>query len=260
MNKSDYNLSENQPIELFYVAPNNVREGLFTIVGDEFHHARRVLRKRTNDTMLATDGLGMEYMGIIRQVTADRIICEIQKARRRPREPFTAVTLLVGMLKSHRFSIMVEKTTEIGVNRIIPILAEHCEAGESTQKISHWKAIAKAAMKQSGRSILPEIDAPLSFREAIEHVFKFPLKLIAHPCQASKQMNTILAEEAKKNLSLPVQNAVIAIGPEGGFSQNEADMAIANQFLCVSLGSRRLRSETAACVALTSLLFHQGEF
>lgn len=251
---------ENQPIELFYVSPNNVREGLFTIVGDDFHHARRVLRKRTNDTIIATDGQGMEYNGIIRQVMADRIICDIQKVRRRPREPFTTVTLLVGMLKSHRFSVMVEKTTEIGVSRIIPVLTEHCEVGDNSRKVNHWKAIAKAAMKQSGRSILPEIDAPLPFREAIDHVLKVPLKLIAHPCPAARSMNVLLAEENKKNLSLPLQHVVIAIGPEGGFSQREVDLAMENQFIAVSLGVRRLRSETAACVALTSLLYHQGEF
>ena len=164
------------------------------------------------------------------------------------------------MIKSSRFSTLVEKTTEIGVSRIIPVISEYVQVTGNSRKSERWRAIAKAAMKQSGRTVLPEIDPIVSFSEALECIEGDQIKLIAHPHPSARRMETILEDEKRKGLKVPVHTAVIAIGPEGGFSPDEVAMAVTKKFEIVSLGSRRLRSETAACVALTALFAYQDEF
>ena len=258
--KEIYSTTEDKSPELFYTVPESVKDGWFTLTGSEFHHARHVLRKRENDAVLVTDGMGIEYTAIIKQVMADRMRCEIRKVRRRPREPYSSVTLITGMIKSSRFSTLVEKTTEIGVNRIIPVMSEYVQVSENSRKSQRWRTIAKAAMKQSCRTVLPEIDQAVSFAEALECVEQVQIKLIAHPHPAARRLESILEDEKRKGLKVPVHTAAIAIGPEGGFSPDEVEMAVNKKFEIVSLGSRRLRSETAACVALTALFVYQDEY
>ncbi len=249
---------ESDHIELFYAPPEQVKGNKILLTGEEFHHAARVLRKKANDYILVTDGTGLEYGAIIRQVLADRLECEIAKTRRKPREPYTAVTLIVGLLKGQRFSTLIEKATEIGVARIIPVDSEYSLVSGSQNKTRRWLGMARAAMKQSGRSVLPEIDDPIPFDRAVELCETSHLKLIAHTEGLTKRLDTLIEERMRRHPEPPA-SAAIAIGPEGGFSALEVDKAVSRHFECISLGPRRLRTETAAIVALTMLLYQQKD-
>ena len=243
-------------IELFYVKPADITGTHFIIKGSEFHHIRHVLRRKKGDRISVVDGKGNEYDGIIEEIQYDRIIGLITKTLLKPREPLLEVTIIQGLIKGSRFKIFVEKATEIGVRRIIPAYTERSISRDLIKNVKRWENTAVSAMKQSGRSILPEIREVCSFREALGQVENCNIKLIAHPMRARKSFASDSIDMPKKRI---MRSAVIAVGPEGGFTQDEVLMAEEMGFSPVHLGERRLRGETAGIVALTLLLYNEGD-
>lgn len=252
--------SEEKHIEIFYVKPKNVYEDKFVITGDEFHHAKNVLRKKRGDIITAVDGIGNEYVGIIDEIDYDKIVGSISKITRKPREPILDVTVIQGLIKGNRFKYFVEKSTEIGVNRIIPVWTDKSISKNLEGDKKRWENIAISAMKQSGRSVLPEIFDICSFKEGIEKVDKCDLKLIAHAeCKRGmKSFENDILIETRKGRDI-IKTAAIAVGPEGGFTLDEIEYAKSKNFYPINLGERRLRSETASIVALTILLFSKDD-
>jgi 16S rRNA (uracil1498-N3)-methyltransferase len=251
---------EEKHIEIFYVKPKNVYENKFVLTGDEFHHAKNVLRKKKGDIITVVDGIGNEYVGIIDEIHYDNITGSISKILRKPREPILDVTILQGLIKGNRFKYFVEKSTEIGVNRIIPIYTERSISKNLEKDKKRWENIAISAMKQSGRSILPEIFDVCSFKEGVDKVEKYDLKLVAHPehKQGVKSLEKNILIEIKKRKDI-IKTVAVAVGPEGGFTLDEIEYAKSKNFFPINLGERRLRSETASIVALTILLFSEDD-
>ncbi len=246
--------------DIFYVKPKYIDEERFTITGSEFHHIQNVLRKKKGDQVTVVDGKGNEYIGIIESIKFDRIIGIISKTLLKPNEPVMEVSIIQGLIKGNRFKYVVEKATEIGVRRIIPVYTEKSIKEHEFKSSQRWENIAISAMKQSGRSILPEITEVRSLKEALEGTERFEAKLIAHSQSGTgiRLFNKNTLSKIKKHKGL-IRTAAIAIGPEGGFTTDEVNLARANNFIPISLGDRKLRSETASIVALTILLFSEGE-
>ena len=246
--------------EIFYIKPNFINGNKFSITGKEFHHARNVLRKKKGDRITAVDGKGNEYSGIIENIQYDRITCVILKTLLKPNEPVMEVSIIQGLIKGNRFKYIVEKATEIGARRIIPVFTEKSLKMDSFKNRKRWENIAISAMKQSGRSILPEISAVCSFKEALEKTKKFDVRLIAHSQVKAgiKLFYENKYSEIKKHKNA-IRTAVIAIGPEGGFTAEEVNLARSKDFFPISLSDRRLRSETAGILALTILLLNEND-
>jgi 16S rRNA (uracil1498-N3)-methyltransferase len=141
-----------------------------------------------------------------------------------------------------RFEFALEKSVEIGVNEITPLITEHV-INKETEKTGRWQSIALSAMKQSQRCYLPKINKPVNFNEAIK-IHGEICKIIAHE-RTDKKYKFI--SETGNDISL-------FIGPEGGFTDDEIDEAKMNDFKILNLGKRKLRSETAALVGLSKLL------
>jgi len=253
-------LPSQKHIEIFYVKPDDINEDSFIIKGSELHHAKNVLRKKVGDQITVVDGNGNEYIGMIKEMQYDRIVGSISKTLLKPREPVLEVSIIHGLIKGNRFKYFVEKATEIGVKRIIPVSTERSLSVDSVKNTRHWENTAISAMKQSGRSVLPEISEVCSFKEALEKVEKCDIKLIAHYQFKSgfKSLENNVMNEVRKHKSV-IKTAVIAVGPEGGFTADEIKYAKTNNFFQINLGERRLRSETASIVALTILLFSEGD-
>ena len=253
-------LPSQKHIEIFYVKPDDINGDNFIIKGSEFHHAKNVLRMKTGDQITVVDGNGNEYIGMIEEIQYDRIVGSISKTLLKPREPVLEVSIIQGLIEGNRFKYFVEKATEIGVRKIIPVYTERSLSMDSVKNIKHWENTAISAMKQSGRSVLPEISEVCSFKEALEKVEKCDIKLIAHPQFKSgfKSLESSVMTKVKKHKSV-IKTAAVAIGPEGGFTADEIKYAKTNNFFPINLGERRLRSETASIVALTILLFSDGD-
>ena len=236
-------------MEYFYVPPGSVTPPTLTIEGPEFTHMTHVMRMREGDAIRAVDGNGNSYDALITSITRDSASCSITARAQGLHEPARALTLGAGMLKNpSRFDYLVEKATEIGVVQIVPLLTERTVPRHA--RTDRWQKLCVAAMKQSGRSVLPRVLEPLTFKEFISSCEPRAVKYIPHE-QADIPLDTS---------RIPGDGpAVVCIGPEGGFSDEEAAGAQEAGFQPVSLGTRRLRTETAALVACTLVLLRDGE-
>ncbi len=241
--------------ESFYVEPEHVRDDELFLTGDEMHHLVRVVRKKKGDLFWAVDGLGSAYQATIELIANNEVRGRIVKTRRRLGEPVAEITLAQGVLKGDRFDLLVEKTTEIGIRKIIPFISANSDSSAGSQKTARWKRVAMSAMKQSGRSMLPEITEPVSLDRVLVMGSNYHKRYIAHP--VSSGLPSFLSPQEK--VSLSTQKVMVVVGPAGGFSDDEIEQAQDQGFIPVGLGSRRLRAETAGIVLSTLLLSQLGE-
>ena len=232
-------------MQLFYckdITPN----AFCTLDAEESRHAVRVLRLREGDELNVTDGRGNLYRCQIVEANDKACVVEASELLSAFHFPLSTLHLAVAPTKNpSRMEWLVEKAVEIGVGEFTLLDCDHSE--RSFLKTDRLEKLAVSAMKQSLHTLLPEIHPAVSLRDLLS-TFRFPLstqKFIAH-CEADKP-RTPLATALK-----PGHDAVVLIGPEGDFSEEEIALALECGFQPVSLGSSRLRTETAALYAVTA--------
>jgi len=237
--------------EYFYTKPENISQNYVEIKGDELKHLSRVVRKKVRDIIYVVDGKGNLYTVLLTEIKKQFARGEIQKRTRFVGEANIQLILAQAVPKGSRFDLVIEKGTEIGVSAFIPLICERSIVDINSAKISRWKKVAIAAMKQCGRSVLPEITLGQSIKEIFEQKSALTPGFIAHQNSESKSLSNVI--QSFKEKGVITKSAMILIGPEGGFSDVEIQLALENQFVLFSLGQRRLRSETAGIV--TSAIF-----
>ncbi len=205
----------------------------------ESTHCIKVLRMSEGETITVTDGLGFFYKCTIIQAHPKHVVINIDETIPTPKSWSFNVNIAFAPTKNmDKNEWFVEKATEIGIDRITPL---HCKFSERKEiRNDRLQKTAISAMKQSKQAVLPLIDEMTSFNEFIVQPFDGE-KYIAHCYESEKMYLTSIY----KNM----QNALILIGPEGDFSEEEVQMAIKNNFKPISLGNNRLRTETACLVA-----------
>lgn len=226
-------------MEFFYAPPSSIHAQSLTIEGEEFAHLIHVMRKKLGDEICVVDGVGHAFDVRIEEFTKHTARCRILQRHDRLHEQRRHVVIAAAVLKnSSRYDILVEKCTELGVNALVPLQTERTFPHHA--KITRWQKIALAAMKQSERCLLPTIHDLRSFRDFLSSIPATSLKLLPHEKVTAPMMNEVVRDAS---------SVVVCIGPEGGFSDKEVSAARAAGFQSVSLGPRRLRTETAAIVA-----------
>jgi len=222
------------------------------LTGTAANHISRVLRLRAGASLILFDDAGGEYAAIIDAFTRDAVRVTVGDFLPVDRESPLRVTLAQGVSRGERMDVVVQKATELGVKRIVPILAERTvvrlNAGQAANRLRHWRAIAIAACEQCGRNKLPEVAAPMSLQEFLVSDYPEGLRLVLSP-QATLRARDLPASSA----------ATLLIGPEGGLSDAEQAAALAAQFAGLSLGQRILRTETAALAALAVIQQQLGD-
>lgn len=236
----------------FPINPGQIKNETATITGQNYRHIVNVLRLRPGSKLTLFGQDGIEYEGEITEINRREVKILIKGSKRPETESTLNITLLQGIPKGDKMDWIVEKSTEMGVRTIIPVITERSQVRES-RKIQRWQRIADESIKQCGRVKAPEILQPLAFTAAIKLSNNNVLKLIFY-------------EKSKNNLSQKLKNMVqhidyitLFIGPEGGFSGEEVKLAIDEGFIPVGLGPRILRTETAGIVALSILQFLFGD-
>jgi 16S rRNA (uracil1498-N3)-methyltransferase len=223
-----------------------------TIEGDAANHIARVLRLEPGDALTVFDGRGGEYAARIEAIRKGAVIVELQERSASSRESPLALTLAQGVSRGERMDWVVQKATELGVSRIVPVLTERSvvklDARQAERKRAHWQGIAVAACEQSGRDRIPEVSVPIELHGFLHGVDARATRLLLSPT----------GTQSVKDLQAPAPDGgiIVLIGPEGGLAETEQRAALAAGFLAVRLGPRVLRTETAAVAALT-LLQHQ---
>ncbi len=232
-------------MDYFYVDPKDVHDRVALVRGDEFKHLSRVLRKKEGEHVVLVDGEDHAFEAVLYSVEATHAECEILEVKYRVNEPKIDVTLAVSLLRNPaRFDFLVEKVTELGVRTIIPLLCERTIP--RNEKHTRLEKLALSAMKQCGRSYLPRIQALSSFASLLDHTDQNALRLIPHEkTEQSHFIGSVLQHHPQ------LSSALIIIGPEGGFSEEEMELANEKGVVPISLGPRRLRAETAAISAVS---------
>jgi len=229
--------------EFFYVPADHIIDQHIAITGEEAKHISRVLRKHIGDKLWIVDGIGKAYEAEIRLMTDEMVECQALYEHHHLHEPDIAVTLAVAQLKNpSRMDWLIEKGTEIGVRTFVPLQTERTIA--RSMKEERWNNIAIAAMKQSGRCILPRILPSNDFVSLVAGASEYDIKLIPY----ERTDHVLFISEALKRRT-PPRSVLIIIGPEGGFTEEEILLAEKTGCMQVSLGRRRLRTETAAIIA-----------
>ncbi len=234
-------------MEHYFIKKENIHHDKLQITGEEAHHLLHVLRKKIDDEIFVTDGEGNLYKSVINEIVKNKIQCRILESLYNINEPDKKITLYQSLLKNPaRFELVIEKSTELGVYEIIPMITENV-VNKETDKTERWQSIALAAMKQSQRCYLPKVFHPIHFDDAIRNVKSNPLKLIADEREGNYKLQITDYKLETKSLS-------IFIGPEGGFTPQEVEIALNNGFRILNLGKRKLRSETAGIMAVGLLI------
>ena len=216
----------------------------------DLHHLTRVLRLKPGDWVKGFDGQGTQYLGRIEQIASDHLVLQLTKSRRGEADPLS-ITLAQALIKGDRFAWVVQKATELGVERIVPLITQRTvvrpAAGESQGRQSRWLRIAKEAAAQSGRARLPRVDTPEPFESFVTSFRHADLLLLPTLAVPTVPIRQVIGRT-------PSPRAVtVLIGPEGDFTPEEAALAQAHGAQAVSLGRLTLRSETAALATLAIL-------
>lgn len=218
-----------------------------TIEGSAGNHIVRVLRSRVGDQLTVFNGRGGEYDASIEEIRRDTVQVGVREHRGAERESAFDLTLAQGISRGERMDWVVQKATELGVKRIVPVFTErsvvHLDGKQAAKKVQHWRAIAVSACEQCGRNVVPEIAVPVTLHGLLEEPVGKAISLLLSP----------VAERRIVDIAGSPDGATVLIGPEGGLTQVEYDAALRSGFAGVRLGPRVLRTETAAVCALTLL-------
>ncbi|NLO88728.1 MAG: 16S rRNA (uracil(1498)-N(3))-methyltransferase [Clostridia bacterium] len=245
----------------FFVNPEQIVGTRVVITDGDAHHIINVLRLKLGSRIALSDGDNYEYEGIIDQLKKDSVVIKIDSMRRSQAEPPVDIILAQGITKKmDKFELVVQKATELGAVRIVPLVTERTvvelavEKGEKRR--DRWQRIALEAAKQSQRARIPKVDTPTDMDSFLKSIPRDILCIIPWEGERAMGIKEVLNLEREKR---DIREAVLIIGPEGGFSQEEVERARKAGAVPASLGPRILRSETAGIVALGILMYELGD-
>ncbi len=226
-------------MELFFNSNSN--KNIKEVVFDSFEssHICKSKRKKIGDTINFTDGNGNLYQGQIKKIKPEVITnCKyVEKFE----FPEIEIIMAIGFIRPNRLDFLIEKSTEIGINKFILFSGKH--SNYFTENIGRWQKISRQAIKQSLRYFLPQIETEKNFNSLIDNQKNADIKIIAE-----QNSNTNLSEIQTQIDQNNVKKIIFIVGPEGGLSKNEIDLAANNGYKTTNIGNHRLRTETAALV------------
>jgi 16S rRNA (uracil1498-N3)-methyltransferase len=231
-----------------FLPPEVFSSGRAVVAGAERHHLADVLRVQVGDRFLATNGSGCEYLLEAEVITRREVTARVVEECRRDPGPGRNITLAIAPPKGGRMEIAVEKTVEFGIGRIVPLKTSRSvvKGRDESSRADRWRRVARSATAQSGGFYAPEIAPVCSLAEALEGARSGRI-LFAHPALTAQSVPSAMAEAGTDPVTF-------FVGPEGGFTDEELEEGRRFDATLVSLGPTRLRSETAAIVAVTLAL------
>ncbi|NVK08996.1 MAG: 16S rRNA (uracil(1498)-N(3))-methyltransferase [Tenacibaculum sp.] len=236
-------------MQLFYNSDLLTTSKEITFNKDESRHIIRVLRKKEGDVLHITNGNGTLFFAEIIIGSDKKCIAKIIKLEEKPRTRDYYLHVVIAPTKNNdRLEWFLEKATEIGIDEITPIICKNSE--RKIVKIDRLERIIQSAMKQSLQFTLPKLNPPINFSDFIKNDFLEEI-FIAH-CEES------IEKKFLKNIASPKSKYIILIGPEGDFSHEEIQQSLSKGFIPISLGTNRLRTETAGLNVVQSIAYlHQ---
>lgn len=238
----------------FFVSKDSINTNEIIIKGEDAKHISQVLRHKQGDILEIGDGLGFDYTCEIIEMSKKEILLKIIEKKENLSEPKVKITLFQCLPKGAKMDLIIQKCVELGVTEITPFYSEFTVVkvnDKTDNKIERYQKVSETASKQSRRGIIPKINSPISFDEAIKLSNNFDLSLIAYE---KEKMMTL--KKIKASLNKEVKNICVFVGSEGGFSIDEIEKSVEIGIIPITLGERILRTETAGMV-LTNLLIYE---
>jgi 16S rRNA (uracil1498-N3)-methyltransferase len=244
-------------VRRFFITPETVAGDSVTLSGDLFRHMAKVLRLKCGNQVLLVDGSGVEYCGAIRRIDRDSLVVDIlEGGREETGIEVPSITLYQGLPKGDKMEIIIQKSTELGVAKIVTFRAKRSvpriKEAEKEGKIARWQRIALEAARQSGRTSVPAVSLTEGIDDALG-MANHSVKLLLWEEERDNRLKQVLG-----GLPLPSTIALL-VGPEGGLTAEEAAGAAQAGFIPVSLGKRIVRTETASLAMLAILQFYWGD-
>ena len=243
----------------FYTEKSNISDKTITICGEDVNHIKNVLRMKEGEEIIICDSEGTDYHSKIVSLGRDEVVAEILNSGISEAEMKFRVHLFQGMPKKDKMEMIIQKSVELGVYEIIPVMTRRVivkldDKKKEEAKVKRWQAISESAAKQSGRGMIPGVSGCLSFKDALKLASSMHKVFIPYENAPSS------SEDMKKYLKLleaiePDTDVAVFIGPEGGFEPGEVEEAVAAGAVPISLGKRILRTETAGLMLLSVLGF-----
>lgn len=241
----------------FFVPKSGVKGELVRLSLEQAHQIYHVLRLRPGDEIVVLDNSGTEYDVTLRAVMRREATGQILQKRPVRGEPEVKITLFQSLLARDKFEWVLQKGTEVGVTRFVPILTQRSIVRArriEEKKLVRWERILTEAAEQSRRGCIPQLSRAARYGEAVSCLASFDVSLVAAPSRKATSLKNALGSCRKTPSSI-----ALLIGPEGGFTEDEVTLACENGAFRIGLGQRILRTETAAVVASALILYELGQ-
>ncbi|MDR1017957.1 MAG: 16S rRNA (uracil(1498)-N(3))-methyltransferase [Lachnospiraceae bacterium] len=238
----------------FFVLPSDVYKDEIVISGGDFNHIKNVLRMKVGEQLSISDGNNKRYICKIKEFSDNSVIVDIEAEEENSSELSNKIYLFQGLPKSDKMELIIQKCTELGVFEIIPVITKRVvvklDDKKAIKKVERWNTIASSAAKQAGRGVVPKVQSPISFKEALNLLETLDIKLIPYELASGMEETRNIINKIRENQSIG-----IFIGPEGGFEKEEIEEAKKIGMFPITLGKRILRTETAGFALLSILMF-----
>ena len=252
---------EARTMNRFFVSKDSFRGDKVLLGKDQTHQIHSVLRLRPADRIIVLDNTGWEYQVSLAKVTHEQVVGEILQKRKAPGEPQTQITLYQSLLARDKFEWVLQKCTEVGVTRFVPVVTQRTlirDTAIKPDKRARWQRIITEAAEQSGRGLIPDLSPPITFEDVLSDLSGFKRRLIAwEPAEGGQRL--ALRQALCIDKQTKPNTVAVLVGPEGGFTEQEVELAKKSGAIPITLGPRILRTETAAVVAIAIILYELGQ-
>lgn len=243
INKGDF-------MQRYFINNEQINNNLITIIGEDVHHIKTVMRMRTGEEVMACTEEYC-YLCEIELISNDIVRLHIKETIKENNELPVEVSIAQGLVRREKTEEVIRRITELGACEYIPVVMKRSVVKANNEKLDRWGRIVKEASEQSHRNKLLKISSSISLKDLIKRKDEFDLCLFAHFDGESKDLNYYINNKEIKKI-------LVLVGPEGGFDQTEVDLLKSSGFKVVSLGKRVLRTETAP-LFLMSVLSNEFE-
>ena len=241
----------------FFIKKEDIKGDRVEITGGDAAHIAKVLRTEVGETLTLCDGEGCDFYATVTALSKDSVYLTIKETVACTAEPKISVTLFQGIPKQGKMDYIIEKCTELGISRIVPVSTKRSvvkieDKKSESKKLERWRKIAAESVKQCGRGTIPEVTEVMTVSEAINFAKDFDLTLAAYECERETTFRSALSGKSPKTVG-------IFIGPEGGLDDSEVELFKNAGITTVTLGKRILRTETAGHTVLTAVMYEFNE-
>lgn len=221
------------------------------ITGEDAHHIAKALRKSVGELLTLCDKDKVQHLCRIEKISPEGVLVQVVSASECLHEPSIEVTLIAALTKGDKMEQVIQKSVELGVHRIVPVLTDRCisrpDPKAAAKKHQRYQKIAEQAAMQSQRAIIPSVSEVIDLKEAANTLSSFEKRILFYE-GGGAPLRSVISENCR--------SLAIFTGPEGGFEESEVQLLVSHGAVPTTLGPRILRAETAPLAALAAIFFH----